>query len=381
MKIHFYSPNRIHAWNYNNVYVHGIGGSETSHVEMAVRLAARGHEVVSYTDLPKDDPDFDPRAMGVHWLDLTDANLEDDGLWVIYRAPEVGLEAKSRPGRRFWLVCQDVFYFSWTAEAVAAFDRIFALCPDHRADMIQRDPSVADRVVLSSNGVNVEAIEAAEAEVGPGERNPKRLIWASSPDRGLKETLDIFERAREIVTDLELHVFYGLDNIAKVCGGNRHLPPWDKTWRQYERACAMPGVTWHGRIGQDALRREWFKSGIWLYPTWFSETSCIACMEAQACGAIPITRPFWAVGWNVRHGGVFVEGDPNEPLIKARYVAALVAIASDPDGQEAIRARMMPRARVDFDWDRWAEQWELLGLVDMGEVERMGLEATAEVPA
>lgn len=377
-RIHFMSPNRIEPWNANNVFVKGIGGSETSHVEMAMRLAQRGHDVTSYTDLPKDDPDFDPEFGGVHWRDLAEANLADDGLWIVYRAPELGLHpavaraGERQDGRRFWLICQDVWYPKWSPAAAAAFDRIFALCPDHKADMIRRDQSVADRVAMTSNGVNVETIEAAELEAP--ERNPKRLIWTSSPDRGLKEVLDIFERAREMVPDLELAIFYGMDNIDRICGGDRTRWPWVQSWQQYDRANAMAGVTWHGRIGQDALKRELFASGIWLYPTWFSETSCISCMEAQACGCIPITRPFWAVGHNVRFGGVFVEGEPNEPLVKARYVATLAAVALDPEGQEAVRAAMMPAARQYFSWERWADQWEAFMAVD-------AMLATSEVAA
>lgn len=370
MKIWFYSPNRIEPWDWRNVYKIGIGGSETSHVEMAVRLAARGHDVTSFTELPPPGDDFDPEFGGVHWRDLSEADLSADGLWIVYRAPAVGLEIKPGPGRRYWLICQDVWYPTWSPGAVAAFDRIFALCPEHQADMERRDPSIVGRVVMSSNGVNVEDIEAAESGVPPEARNPKRLIWTSSPDRGLKEVLDIFERARETVSDLELAIFYGMDNIERICEGDRTRWPWVQSWVQYDRAHAMPGVTWHGRIGQDALKRELFRAGVWLYPTWFSETSCISCMEAQACGVIPITRPFWAVGHNVRFGGIFVEGEPADPLVKARYVDAVVRVASDPDSQERVRARMMPAARECFDWERWVDQWEVLAMVDMGQHEQ-----------
>lgn len=361
--VHVYSPNRIHPWNYLDVFVRGIGGSETAAVEMAMRFARRGFEVFHYSDLPKDDPDFEPEWQGVHWRDLTDADLTEDGVWWVFRSPSTGAKCESTPTRKFYLFCEDVFYTDWSSEAVAHFDRIFALCPDHRDDMIRRDPTIVDRLFLSSNGVNVEAIEAAEAEAP--ERNPKRLIWTSSPDRGLKEVLDIFERAREMVPDLELAVFYGMDNIDKICGGDRTRMPWAESWAQYDRANAMPGVTWRGRIGQDQLKREMFGAGIWLYPTWFSETSCISCMEAQACGVIPITRPFWAVGHNVRFGGIFIDGEPNEPLVKARYTAAVVAVASNPEAQETVRAAMMPAARAFFDWENWVTQWEVYMALDM----------------
>lgn len=353
MRLHFYSGNRIEPWDYRNVRDIGIGGSETSHVELALRLAARGYDVTSYTDLPADCPDT--HFGGVHWLPLAAADFRAAGLWIIYRQPSLGARLQPAADRRYWLVCQDVFYPDWDSAAVAAFERVLGLCPRHVADLEARDPANAGRVCLSSNGVNVDRIVKAEGE-SPA-RHPQRVIWASSPDRGLREALDIFERAREQLPELELHVFYGMDNIERICGGDRRKMPWRLSWQQYDRACRMPGVTWRGRVGQEQLAREWLSAGIWLYPTWFSETSCIACMEAQACGAIPITNPIWATGYNVRHG-VFIEGQPNDPLVKARYVEALVAVAADLHGQEMLRGRMMHAARRDFDWRRVADQWE-----------------------
>ncbi len=353
MRIHIYSGNRIEPWDYRNVFEKGIGGSETSHVELAIRLAKRGHQVTSYTDLPGD---LKERRIfeGVHWNDLQDATFWDihDVLWIIYRQPSIG--AKLPEGTRAWLVCQDVFYPDWKSEDVAKFEKVIGLCPRHLADIAQRDPANAHKLVLSGNGVNVERMVRAEAE--PIERNPKRLIWASSPDRGLKELLDIFERAKEQVPDLVLDVFYGMDNIDKICGGDRSKYPWRDSWKQYDRANAMDGVKWRGRIGQEQLAREYLASGIWCYPTWFSETSCISCMEAQALGAIPITNPIWATGYNVKHG-VFIEGTPSDRLVLSRYVETVVRVALNPAAQEALRAEMMPEARARLSWDVVADQW------------------------
>lgn len=350
MRIHFYSPNRIEPWDHRNVTEIGIGGSETSHVEMATRLAARGHEVTSYTALPEPSEDYTWNR--VNWRDLSRANLEEDGLWIVYRHPETGAIVKPTSSRRYWLICQDVWYPNYRSKDAAQFERIIGLCPRHIADMRRRDPEASDRIYMSSNGVNVQRFQQ------PGiERDPTRLIWASSPDRGLQETLDIFERAREDCSNLSLHIFYGMDNIDKICGGDRRKLPWRRSWEQYDRACAMEGVTWHGRVGQKQLAIEWLKSGIWLYPTWFSETSCISCMEAQVSGAIPITNPIWATGFNVRHG-VFIEGDPADKLVKSRYVDAVVRIAGSPERQHIIRDDMIPESIIRLDWERFVDQWE-----------------------
>lgn len=358
MKINFYSPNRIEPWDHRNVYEQGIGGSETSHVEMAVRLAKRGHEVTSYTKLPNDSYEWS----GVKWLDLDDADLNEDALWIVYRHPETGASLKPTENRRYWLVCQDIWYPNYRVKDAANFERIIGLCPRHIADMKFRDPTATDRICMSSNGVNVERFERIEAEVANGTRPPivrvpHRLIWASSPDRGLKEMLDIFERAREEVPELELHVFYGMDNIDKVCGGDKKKMPWAKSWRQYERALKTENVFWRGRIGQDQLAVEWMTAGIWCYPTWFQETSCIACMEAQCGGAIPITNPIWATGHNVRHG-VFIQGEPSDSLVLARYVDAVVRIASNPTQQGILRSQMISESRHRLSWERFVDQWE-----------------------
>jgi hypothetical protein len=79
-------------------------------------------------------------------------------------------------------------------------------------------------------------------------------------------------------------------------------------------------------------------------------------MDAQACGAIPITTPIWAIAENVRHG-VFIEGDPyTDPLVRARYVAHVVKMA-DQTHQDAIRPEMMAWAQDFFNWENFVDQW------------------------
>ncbi len=353
MRIHFYAPNRIEPWTWSNVVHEGIGGSETSHVEMAMRLAARGHDVVSYTDLP--GTKVTTSHAGVVWADLSEARLDDDGLWIVYRAPDVGLQVTPTPTRRYWLMCQDVWYPQWTPGAVEAFDRVIGLCPRHVThikDQLLTDDGRA-KVCLSSNGVNVDRVP----DVVPA-RDPHRLIWSSSPDRGLAELLPIFTRAREFVPTLSLHCYYGMDNIDKLCGGDHTRMPWKPVWDTYDLARRTPGVVWHGRVGQFVLTNAFFGAGIWCYPTWFSETSCISCMEAQCFGAIPITNPIWATAHNVTWG-TFIEGDPRgDALTRARYAAEIVRWATmDPNMLDRYRTAMMTAARERFDWEVYADQW------------------------
>ena len=51
----------------------------------------------------------------------------------------------------------------------------------------------------------------------------------------------------------------------------------------------------HGRVNQQQLAEAMLGAGVWFYPTWFSETSCITAMEAQAAGLRIVCPPIAAL--------------------------------------------------------------------------------------
>ena len=366
MRFIFYSHPTFEPWDWRNPEEPGIGGSETSHIEMAQRLAADGHEVFSFAPIPAYDvevhlkearflkPDFIVGPSGVRWAhsDYVDFSLK--GIWVLYRHPQL-VDQIPKEGNSIWLICQDAYYDSLTAERAAKFDRIVALCRDQADFFKARYKSGAAAVCQSSNGIKAPTLESIK-------RNPKRMMYASSPDRGLNELLTVYERVKELVPEAELHVFYGFDNIEKYIARDTT----DKAYADYlkrQRDVTLQkmerlGVEWHGRTGQSKLAIEWLKSGLWVHPSDFQETSCITCMDAQALGAIPITTPIWAVRENVKHG-IFIEGSPRkDPMIRAQYVWQTFHMLLDEQRQEEIRKPMMPWAREQFHWSRFVRQWE-----------------------
>ncbi len=130
--------------------------------------------------------------------------------------------------------------------------------------------------------------------------------------------------------------------------------------KECDTLMAEMGFSYLGRLGQSELWRQYLAAGIWCYPTHFTETSCISCMEAQALGAIPITNPLWALADNVRHG-TFIQGDPQKDIfVWARYVGELISLARDQDRQESLRPGMMEYAQKRFDWRLIADQYECL---------------------
>jgi glycosyltransferase involved in cell wall biosynthesis len=461
MRIVIATFSAFEEWDWRNPETQGIGGSETAQIELARRLARRGHDVTSYAPIPADCTDDPNDGHPVKWrhfkelckdpaqlkpgvpTDKIEWNLKDPGHWIIFRQPSVGdcipTREDTRIAQTWQLVAEDVVYFNadgtpaFTEERCARFDKIWALCPTHAQYLAEAFPFMADKIDVSSNGIEVDRIEKLFAlphdpivgyvgdepveqialgkaaddqfKAWNGLRNPMRLIWASSPDRGLEALLHIFRRAVEFEPALELHCFYGFDNWDKVIGAAQvrngvclnektragiarekfHITsgetvpddtPIDVNFVRYKYPMqygqvasvqenmkkritdlieSTPNVHWHGRINQPQLWLEFAQSSMWVYPTTFTETSCCTCMLAQALGAIPITNRFWAVGHNVEYG-TFVDGDPmakdgTQHMVRARFVQAILGYARDREWAEAIRAEMMPWARQRFDWE------------------------------
>lgn len=360
MRFIFYSPVAFEEWDHQTPDNRGIGASEVAHIEMAQRLASRGHDVISYAPIFADSiRDW----KGVTWKPREEVDPSLEGIWILYRCPDfLDKFPVDHPNQQLWLVQQDEWYSTWTGDRFEKADRIVALCMAHAEESIIRAKEVtgvdiSSKVCISSNGLKCDLIREIErTEVI--HRNPHKLIYASSPDRGLLHLLKIFGRAREVVSDLQLHVFYGFDNIDKLIAGSASFKHYAKIKSEIEPLLNQPGVHWRGRVSQPDLYREWFSAGIWCYPTNFTETSCCTCMEAQSMGAIPITAPIWALRENIQHG-FFLEGDAyNDKLVQARYAGEIVRLASNIALQESIRAKMMMDARYLFNWDRWVDQWE-----------------------
>lgn len=350
MRFIFYSNVHFERWDWSALE-RGIGGSETHHIEAVWRLAKRGHEVISYAPTPfKEEKIY----KGVKWRPIEKVDFKINGIWILYRCPEVLDNFKYKKEQKIWLVMQDEWYPAWNEARGKIVDRVLALCEQQKKVALQRAPYLKDKIFVHSNGIRMESIRDIQKKKII--RNPRKLIYASSPDRGLIYLLKIFKRAREYVNDLELHIFYGFNNINKLIAINKQFSFFKEKKEEIQKLLKQEGVFWHGRVGQKRLHKEWASAGIWCYPTNFTETSCITCMEAQAFGAIPITNPLWALAENVMHG-VFLEGDAyGDPLIQAKYAGEIVRLAVSTELADSIREPMMRDAQNRFNWERQIDQ-------------------------
>jgi glycosyltransferase involved in cell wall biosynthesis len=204
-----------------------------------------------------------------------------------------------------------------------------------------------DKIIVSRNGLNIKDFQNITEE-----RNPHRMIYASSYDRGLQHLLEMWGDIRKEVPDAELHIFYGWNTYLEMMKQGRRPKEY------YDEMCRMmkqDGVFEHGRIGQKKLVKEYFKSGVWAYPSHFEEISCIGAMRGQACGAIPVCTDYAALKETVQYGkkvDMDVKGDD-----WSAYKKALIKALKTPEWQEKVRTEMMPWAMNNLGWDLVAKRW------------------------
>ena len=117
-----------------------------------------------------------------------------------------------------------------------------------------------------------------------------RLIYHTTPHRGLEILIPVFERLVETHKDTKLH----LDVFSSF-----QIYGWGERDRQYEalfEKCRQhPNITYHGFADQDTVRAALAKAHIFVYPSIWLETSCRALMEAMSAQLICIHPNYGAL--------------------------------------------------------------------------------------
>lgn len=341
--INIYSSVHLEPWNQETPLKKGIGGSETCHVELVKEFESMGIPVMSYAPIPPNEPKPD------NWKHFSEANPKDSGNWLVFR--DAGFfDQELNPNNNYTFVAQDVDY-PWNPERLEKITNYIVLCNAHKRFTEHKYPQLKGKIKLSSNGVRDGLITKIESERIP--RNPNKLVWTSSPDRGLELLLTNWFRVLEHNPKAEVHVFYGFNNI-EVLG--QKLGGWYAQYPQkLHQLMHQPGVVFRGRVNQEELYRELFSANIWWYPTNWPETSCINCMDAQACGAIPVTNNYWAMDDNILHGYVSMGIPQSIATSKIWQIDKVAELMKNPE--VPWRNQMMQDARKHFSWTKIAKQY------------------------
>lgn len=183
-----------------------------------------------------------------------------------------------------------------------------------------------------------------------------RLIYHTTPHRGLGILVPVFEHLAEIHPDIHLDVYSSFNAYG--------WPERDAPYKElFDRCRKHPQIKYHGFKENAAIRVALQNADIFAYPSVWPETSCIAAIEAMSAGctvvcpsyaALPETcsnfawmYPFTEVAQD--HANLFA-GHLNNAIIEARRVK-----------QEGDLSRMNFQRNYFnnfYGWDYRQHQWE-----------------------
>jgi tetratricopeptide (TPR) repeat protein len=308
----------------------GIGGSEEACVQLSKEFAKLGYEVLVYNNCETEGV-YD----GVKYQNHVRFNPRDKfNILIGWRCNPFAYGIKARKGI-IW--CHDLPNFHFTDDNLKSIDKVVMLSEYHKSLLPEIVPE--DKIYVSTNGLVPEDYVGLDTS----KREPHRIIYASSYDRGLETILSNWGDIRKAVPDAELHCYYGwntYDNFLRkgLLKDNGFKERMLKLFNQ-------EGVFEHGRIGHKELLKEYAKSSILAYPcTYAGEINCLALSKAIACGCYPLTNDFAVMAERNTHGRV-VKDD--------KFIPALITLLRKGDTKIDNTGYL-----ETISWKKVAEDWD-----------------------
>lgn len=308
-------------WDENTLASKGHGGSETAAIEVARLLHEKTGRPVKV---------FQPRTKretmpsGVEYIPVQELkgyiqNVEP----AVHIAWRHSVRLTRAPS---FIWSHDLL--TQGADRLDQYDKIFALSGFHKDYLHQCMKIPKEKIELLFNGIN-----ASDYDPGPVEKNPLKVIFSSSPDRGLDRAIRIVEQARKISgLEIELHSFYGFENMKK--GGLKDMA------EMIEGMIAeRPWVKHHGFVNKKELMLHFQEAGVWVYPANFIETYCITAIEALCAGAWPIVRDMGALKYTMKEA-------------IAKDMCEVLHTDCENDAEVGIWAHHVVEAIIDQKWKR-----------------------------
>lgn len=333
-------PNTLYEWDEEIYKTKGIGGSETAAVEMARWMStitgrkvlifnSRSHKKVfgdveyrPASECPEYFRDNSPAAH-IAWRHVTKLSEDPMYLW-----------------------CHDLGAMG--IDRHKDLHKIFALSEFHGRYLHSMFGVPKDKIIVTRNGINPTRFLRPR-----GQKEFGKIVFSSSPDRGLIRALHVMDEVVKTFPEAKLHCYYGFDNMMKM--GMTELAA-----QIQKEMFARPYVVNHGNLTQSELTKELSTACVWLYPTNFLETYCITAIEALCSRVHPVVRAWGALPDTLQGSySSLVDHDCESPEDVRTYAEHVVT---------ALKTKAWEHMEVDpnkHSWESVAKDWvRILGLTE-----------------
>ena len=255
----------------------GLTGTDVTSFQLAVEMGRRGHDVTWFTNLTHDHEGRGIRfARYERWeggeaADRWDAAVATLSPRPLALAKETGLRVLNEQVNDF------ANWKGWERYV----DVATALSKAHEAQL--RKHTDFDNWRILGNGVD-------PAIYREGDRRNRKMVWASSPDRGLHWLLELFPRLRKVVPDVTLDVLY-LYQAAAASGTGEVANRYRYMNAALEKLQGK-GVRFHGSVSRRRVADAFCSSRVLAYPCHpdgpFTEGFSCTILEAAVAGCLPV---------------------------------------------------------------------------------------------
>lgn len=339
-----------------------LGGSESACLGLARALKARGHYVHIYaTKLAPDAGGAD--AGGVLWHPAEVFHAANQFLeWdVVVALRECRWYMQPVHARLRLLWNQDLLMPGVGAQIMSIawqLDRLVYVSEYHRAQWEDQETPLAPIGWVTKNGYDPTLVPQ------PGTKDPHRIIHISRPERALGPLLRLWPLIKQRVPEATLQIcryssMYDPQGWGQICAS------WDAEVQRVNQA--VGGITYLGELNKRQLYQAISDAAVMWYPgvSTFAETSCIAAIEAMACGtpfvgslkgALPETA------FPAFEAGHLVAGDASADEAYAEESLAAVTSLLEGCARQSFAYRRLQRTgrkHVEaYTFEQLAAEWE-----------------------
>jgi glycosyltransferase involved in cell wall biosynthesis len=196
------------------------------------------------------------------------------------------------------------------------------------------------------------AIEPISQDITKPNDGTIRLIYHTTPHRGLELLIPVFTHLVQEFPNLHLDVYSSF----KIYGWDQKDLPYQKL---FDECNAHPNITYHGTVSNAEVRQALQKAHIFAYPSIWLETSCISAIEAMSAGCLVVCSDLGALPETVGDFGYTYRWSEDVQTHVNRFYSTLRSAILNIDKPPTLNLlrNSQARANVVYNWELRAREW------------------------
>jgi len=179
-----------------------------------------------------------------------------------------------------------------------------------------------------------------------------KLIYTSTPWRGLSVLLDSFERLGR--DDVELDVY-----SSTIIYGKSFDQQFNSRYTElFNRAKSMKNVNYMGYASNSGIKKALQSAHIFAYPCIFEETSCISAIEAGAAGCKLLVTNYGALFETCADWATYVNYTSDYAALADSYTVALNKVIDEYDHNDLFYQEQSHYYNKFWSWDARMPLWK-----------------------